>query len=144
MAYQASVSVERDAPADEVVAVERVLRSFGIQAAVETNYGRKSFGELPFVVYIVMPIVVGFLGALGADLYKGAKRFVQEITEARRGLDGEIFVKDEQSGTMLVLVSGLPEEAYRAFADVDWSELTGGSIVWDAEHGEWRNAFPRR
>jgi hypothetical protein len=140
MAHRRSVSVDRGAPADEVAAVERVLRSFGIQGPVEANYGRKSFGELPFVVYIFMPIVAGFLGKLGADLYESVKRLVEELTEARGGRDGQIFVADRETGTTLALDSGLPDEAYRAFAEIDWSKLEDGYVVWDTERGEWRNA----
>src|SRR5438105_13058130 len=113
------------APADEVEAVERVLRSLGFDAPVDASFERRGIGDYPWVVYVTTPVVAGFLGKLGADLYDGAKRLVLGMRDARKGARGSVVVRDED-GTQLVLASTIPDEAFRALQALDWGALKGG------------------
>jgi len=36
-----------------------------------------------------------------------------------------------------MLASGIPEEAYQALFDLDWSRARGGMIMWDGASGRW-------
>ncbi len=81
------------APAEEVEAVERVLRSLGIDGDIDAGIEHRGVGDYPWVVYVMTPIVAGFLGKLGADLYDGAKRLVLGIREARKDKQGSVVVR---------------------------------------------------
>jgi hypothetical protein len=133
-----TVLLDVEASPEEVAAVERVVRSFGIGGRVEAGLHRKALGDLPFTVYVFMPVAAGFLGALGTDLYAGLKRFLTGIVEARNGRRGAVVIRD---GAQLVLSSDLPDEALQALAELDPSELEDGYWVWDRDAHEWRNAF---
>lgn len=128
------------AAAEDVEAVERVLHSLGFHASVDAGIVRHGIGDYPWVVYVTTPIVAGFLGKLGTDVYDGAKRLVFGIRDARKGAQGSVVVRD-RDGTQLVLASTIPDEAFRALQALDWSELKGGYIQWDDEGKEWRRVF---
>jgi hypothetical protein len=137
----ARVSVDdKTTTPDQLESVEQVLRSFGIEPQVEADYVRKSLGELPFIVYVLMPIVGGFLAALGSDIYQATKRLLSDLQAAHDGRRGELVVDDREAGTRIVLGTELPDDALQALAALDWDQLEGGHLVWDAQDQRWRSS----
>jgi hypothetical protein len=136
------ISMDEEASPAEVEAVAAVFAEAGFNGPVSANVGRRSLGDLPYVVYLsATPAVFfkGFLEAAGKDGYESLKGLVLKVTEARKGRDGSIVVEDRQSredSTVLVLSADLPDEAFVALEDLDLEALKGTYLVWDREGGK--------
>jgi len=150
------VVVEREAPPEEIQALEELFRGAGVRAEVRAAYVRLSALDLPYAVYVLAPLtwialkfLGGAAGAAGTDAWEafrdggwlGLQRFVQEVGRARGERDGSVVIRDPE-GPDVVLSDRLPEEAFRVLAELDWRELTNGQLFWNQEKGDWHHATP--
>jgi len=150
------VVVEREAPPEEIQALEELFRGAGVRAEVRADYWRLSALDLPYAVYVLAPLtwialkfLGGAAGAAGTDAWEafrdggwlGLQRFVQEVGRARGEREGSIVVRDPE-GPDVALSDRLPEEAFRALAELDWRELPNGQLFWSQERCDWHHAAP--
>jgi hypothetical protein len=139
MAENFAVAMDEEASVAEVEAVEAVLRKAGFSEPVSPSVGRRSLGDLPFVIYVSAPVMAflsAFMGAAGKDAYDSLKHFVRDVRAARRDRPGSIVIEDRESredSTVLVLSADLPDEAFEALADLDFEALKGAYLVWDRD-----------
>lgn len=64
---------------------------------------------------------------------------MRDLWNAREGTgngEGHVDFGDLED-TRLIMPPTLPDEALDALEDLDWDELRGGWIVWDADRREW-------
>jgi hypothetical protein len=140
-----AVVVEYDAPDGRVEAVERALREAGIEATVDASYESRALGALIWLVDVSLGTgLVAFFKTLGEEAGKDAwaamKQLVTNLLAARvDDGEGRILLRADDYNDVYVL-GELPDEAYRALFDLDWSELRAGSLVW--RDGEWYNSTP--
>jgi hypothetical protein len=134
------IHIEETAPPGHADAVVDAFRQAGFDVEVQADYGRRSLGDLPWVVQVAVDgSLAGFFGALGVDAYNRFKALVHAIRHARAGAgsgEGEIDFADSDA-THLIVGSQLRDEAMDALADADWSDLQGGWLVWRADRQEW-------
>lgn len=143
---------------EELEAVKGVLRSAGLDAEVQPGIVELSAEPGPWVADLVsvgqnaVLVIAAFFGAVGAgfaqkagqdawdefrgDGWRGLKRFMQELTFARGGSSGRVTLRGVGHPDMS-LDSGLPDDAYKSLADLDWSQLSEGTLGWNRETGEW-------
>jgi hypothetical protein len=142
-----AVVIEYGVPDGRVEAVERALREAGIEATVDASYESRALGPLIWLVDVPLGAgLVAFFKALGEqagkDAWEAMKQLVTNLLAASVD-DGEGEIRLRADGYNDVYVFGeLPEEAYRALFDLDWSELRAGSLAW--RDGEWYNSTPAR
>lgn len=141
------VLLDRHATSDEVAEVRAVFERTGHSAMVRAVWEKPpQTGNGAFWMTLVLLGVSfkgfadGFFGKLGEDAAVALRDFVEELRKARRGSThaNEGWVAfDDPDDTNVMLSSGLPDEAYRALLDVDWSDARGGTIMWDDATGRW-------
>jgi hypothetical protein len=140
------VLIESGAPAGNDVAVANAFSRAGFEVDVEAAIERRGLGDFPWLVRVAVEgSLAGFFGAFGVDGYAAVKRWIRDVWNAREGAGngrGSIEVVDSGS-SHLILSNTLPDEALNALMDIDWSELSGGYIVWNAERGEWVDHLAR-
>ncbi len=150
MSVNFAVAMDEEASAAEVESVEVLFRKAGFDGPVTADIGRRSLGDLPFVIYVSAPVMAflsGFAGAAGKDAYDSLKRFVRDVRAARRGRDGSIVIEDRESredSTVLVLSADLPDEAFEALAGLDLEALKGAYLIWDRDGDKgWHDPMAR-
>jgi len=142
-----AVVIEYDVPDGRVEAVERALREAGIEATVDASYESRALGSLIWLVYVPLGTgLVAFFKAIGeqagTDAWEAMKQLVTNLLAARvDDREGHIRIRADDYNDVYVF-GELPEEAYRALFDLDWSGLRAGSLVW--RDGEWYNSTPPR
>jgi hypothetical protein len=138
------VHVEDTASRDQVRAVAEAFARAGFEVEVEPDYGRRALGDLPWVVYVPLAVPISafftaFASEAGKDAYAVVKSWVHDVWEARAGAgngEGSVHLADPDASN-LILSNSLPDEALDALRDLDWDELGGGYIVWNAVRREW-------
>lgn len=134
-----AVSMDEEARPEEVEAVAAAFEEAGFDGPVSADIGRRSLGDLPFVIYVgaaPAAFLSAFAGAAGKDAYESLKKFVGRLVVARRERRGSVVIEDREShedSTVLVLPSDLPEEAFAALADLDLEAPKGAYLIWDRE-----------
>ena len=138
------ILLEMEALPHEVIAVEGVAKDEGIRSSVRATFFRMSEGQLPWVIFLMAPIVVfsaAFFKAAGQeagrDAYQALRRFVSKLYAARRDASGSVAFWDPETNTHVALQRDLPAEAYRKLILIDPEQLEGGHWVWDFEQNEW-------
>ena len=138
------ILLDMEALPQEVVAVKEIAEEEGIRGSVRAAFFRKSLGDLPWVIYLLVPVLVfcsAFLkGAgqeAGRDAYQGLRKFISRLYSARRDRNGSVVVRDSDTFTHIVFQDDLPEEACRQLAQIGQERLEGGYWVWDFEQGRW-------
>jgi hypothetical protein len=138
------VSLDEDASATEVAAVEALMSDFGFDAEVSASYARRSAGPLPWVLLITgiawVPFLKKFAERAADDAYDSLKSWLLRVQDARRGRkDGSIEFIDEPSGTWIVLGTDLPSDAIEKLFRVDPARDGGeaGHISYNTEEGDW-------
>ena len=138
------ILLDAEALPREIAAVEAVAQKEGIRGSVRAAFFRKSLGDLPWVIYLLAPVLVfcsAFLkGAgqeAGRDTYQALRGLVERLYHARRNRHGGVIVRDSDTFTEIVLQDDLPEEAYRQLAQMGPKRLEGGYWVWDSEQNRW-------
>lgn len=114
----------------------------------------RSFSYLVVVSVPITLIASKFFGgaaeAAGADTWaafrdggwKGLERFVREIGRAHGSeRTGSVRI-EEPDGPRVTLASHLPEEAFEALGELDWSEMTGGWLGWGEASEGWLHVAP--
>ncbi len=144
------ISMDEEASAAEVEAVAAVFKRAGFDGPASASVGRRSLGDLPFVIYVSAPVYVfltAFASEAGKDAYASLKQFVLDVRAARRGREGSILVQDRENredSTVLVLSADLPEEAFAALEDLDLEAKKGAYLVWDRDHDKgWHDPTAR-
>lgn len=132
--------LDADATESERAAVGATVRSFGFDQGVEGVVDEVGLFDGPgldgWLLSISTPIVAGFLGAVGGDGYQRLKQLVEGVRKARGGRPGVVEVRGLDD-TGLILRGNLPDDAFRALIDLDWTELQGGRIEWSDVDQEW-------
>ncbi len=138
------VLLDSGASAAEITAVTDVLRDEGMEGSVKAAFSRRGADELPWVIFLMGSVAVFFTAFLkgfgqeaGRDTYQGLRRLISRLFRARRNSNGSVTLSDEDTRTEIVLVDGLPEEAYRQLAEKNLEELKGGYWTWDPKLGTW-------
>lgn len=149
------ILMDDTASAEEVAAVEQVAGTSGLHWDVRPDYGRKSAGDLPWIVMLGVPLgtmLTAFAKSYGETLGKHAadgtakaaadlRRWLVSLYEARRG-DGQVLLDDPETHTQVLLDRDLPQEAIEALWDVDPARDGGeaGHLSWDPAkrwHAPW-------
>jgi hypothetical protein len=141
------VLLDRYASPEEVASVRAVFERARHRAMVRAVWEKPPYtGNGAFwmtLVLVAMPFhsfLDGFFGKLGEDVADALRDFVDDIREARRPstLADDGWVEfDDLEDTHVMLSGGIPDEAYRALLELDWDEVRGGTIMWDADVGRW-------
>jgi hypothetical protein len=145
------VMFERTAAADEVAAVEAIFARSGIP--VQVAYGSEARFGLPvsaldwFVVVVLGGPIVSFFSSLGSkaadDAYEPIKKWFLEMIGARGAQeDGYVQILDTD-GTTLEVDGEIPDHALEALAEIDWENVRGNHLLWDAGTGRWVDAKER-
>jgi hypothetical protein len=139
-------SLDAEATDSELAAVNSTLRSLGFDQGVEFIVDEVGLLDGPtfegWLLTISTPIVAGFLGALGGDGYGRVKQLVRGVHAARHGQPGAVRVEGLDH-TQISLRSNLPDDAFRALKDLNWTELQGGLIEWSEVDRQWYRAGTR-
>jgi hypothetical protein len=142
------VSLEAEASANEIAAVAAAFAEAGIPAEVKADFERRGAGgNYPWLVVVSVPAAAFFTtlaNEAGKDAYKVLKRLVGRIHEARKASSkakGSLTLVDEATGTWIALPPGLPDEAWRLLPEAQLTELPSGSLRWDPETLQWRDAW---
>lgn len=156
------VELDVGAPGDELEAVTEVFRGVGLDAEVRPGIIEHSAEPGPWVADVVTvgehailfiaaifgagaaAVGVGFAQKAGEDAWdefresgwRGLERFMRELTSARGGEGGRLTMRGVGHADVS-LHSGLPDEAYEELAQLDWEQLSGGSLGWSEENGDW-------
>jgi hypothetical protein len=141
------VLLDRYATPDEVERVRSVFERAGATAQVRAVWEKPpQTGNGVFWIVLVLVGVSfksfadGFFGKLGEDAALTFRAFVDELRDARRDstLADDGWVEfDDIDDTKVMIAGGLPDEAYRALLDLDWSSVRGGMLMWSHESGQW-------
>lgn len=145
------VTVDLHAPQEEMDALVAVFADVGIEADVKDGYLRMSGGVLPYAVFVLVQLkwlaaafAVGASGKAGADSWdayrdggwEGLKVFIQRVARARRNDPaGHITIRDP-TGPDVDLDEGIPDEALRELAELDWPAMKSGRLSW-RDGGGW-------
>jgi hypothetical protein len=136
------VYLDDTATPEEIAAVRDVFERYGIDAPVEANYMRKSAGVLPWLVHVAIDTAVGdVLKHLARYAASGVKDWAKEIWRARQASTadrGSITLQDTE-GTVVVIPSGLEDDAFDALAHLDWDDARGHYLTWDHVERKWRD-----
>ena len=138
------IVLDMEALPQEVAAVKEVAEEEGIRGSVRATFFRKSLGDLPWAIYLLVPVLV-FCSAFlkgsgqeaGRDAYQALRQLISRLYNARRDRKGSVVVRDSDTFTHIVFQDDLPEEAYRQLAQIGQERLEGGYWVWDFEQGRW-------
>lgn len=131
--------MDKQADAAEVAAVADLFKEAGFTGSVRAEIEHRSAGEIPFVIYVSVPVTAflsAFAGAAGKDAYDSLKDFLRRIREARRNRSGSVVIRNPdgtRDSTVLVLSADLPDEAFEALSDLDLEANKGAYLVWDEE-----------
>jgi hypothetical protein len=146
------VLLDRYATPNEIANVRAVFARTGREAMVRAVWEKPpQTGNGAFWMTLVLLAVPfkafadGFFGKAGEDTWMALRKLVEELREARRGstLADEGWVEfDDPDDTQVMLASGIPDEAYEALLELDWSAVRGGTIMWDEERGRWFDLNP--
>jgi hypothetical protein len=141
------VLLDRYATPQEVDEVRTVFERAGARAMVKPVWEKPpQTGNGAFWMVLVLlgfsfkSFADGFFGRLGEDAADALRQLVEELQRARRqsrhANDGWVEFDDPED-TKVMLRSGLPDHAYQALLDLDWSEHRGQMLMWDEEAREW-------
>jgi hypothetical protein len=141
------VLLDRYATPDEVAEVRAVFERAGGSAMVRAVWEKPpQTGNGAFWMTLVLlgvsfkAFADGFFGKLGEDAAVALRDFVEDLREARMDSthadDGWVEF-DDVDETNVMLSSGVPEEAYQALLEIDWSHARGGMIMWDGASRRW-------
>lgn len=136
------VYLDDTATPEEVAAVREVFERYGIDAPVEATYMRKSAGVLPWLVHVAIDTAVGdVLKHLARFASSGVRDWTKEIWRGRQpsAADRGSITLEDGEGTVVVIPSGLEDDAFDALADLDWDDARGQYLTWDDVEKEWRD-----
>jgi hypothetical protein len=144
-----NVQVDVEASAAEVRDVEDAFARAGFaEIIVRADQVRRSTGLLPWIVAVTIGVPVksffdGFFATPGERAYDALGAWVKDIWRARHSdvRAGSISIEDPD-GTTVILSTTIPDEAIAALADLDWDQLCGGYLIWNAERREWQDVLP--
>ena len=139
------ILLDLDASAAEVTAVMDVAREEGIHGSVQATWFSRVLEESPWIICLLAPVGVFFHAFFatvgkeaGKDAYEGIRRLTSRLVGARRSSNGSVELWDDNTRTHIILISGLPEEAYKQLAQKGLEQLKGGYWTWDSKLKEWR------
>lgn len=139
------VLLDSSASADEVTAVREVFNDAGLMVTVRPSYKRKGVGDFPWIVIISAPLtafLTAFAAAAGKGFYKELKKLVHSIRSKRTktsGTRGDFIIIDSESGIWILLNPDIPEDAYRALAELDLDAFLGSGVLkYDNDEKEWQ------
>jgi hypothetical protein len=141
------VLLDRYASPAEVEDVRAVFQRAGARAMVRPVWEKPpQTGNGPFWIVLILlgvsfkAFADGFFGKLGENAADALREFVEELRRTRdqstRADNGWIQF-DDPDDTKVMLGADLPQEAYEALLQLDWSEHTGGMLMWDDTAHEW-------
>jgi hypothetical protein len=119
---------------------------FEVEVAPEIEFR----GVGPWVVsaLVLAPFSTFFsamAAAAGKDAYEALKDWVRDVFASRQGAGRESgrFELADPDRTHLEFPSSIPDRAFDALRDIDWTEQSGDWLVWDDERGEWYDPTKR-
>ncbi len=133
---ESPVYIEANAPPGDAEAVERLFRREGFEVEVEPKLEHRAaaLDATNWIIQVGLKTTVeGFFLALGGA---GFKFFILDLIQARGGSNGHLDVGDPDN-TRLQIPTSIPGEALDGLADVQWADLRGGWLVWNADREEW-------
>jgi len=139
------VILDVSASNEEVQGVQDAFAKAGVEVDVQAAYERKGIGEFPWIVLLSVPATAFFsamAAAAGKDAYRALKGIIGAVWAVRKrcsGPRGDVILRDEDTGTWIMLEPDLPEEAYEKLAGLDPTRFRAGSLRYDWELGEWRS-----
>jgi hypothetical protein len=142
------VSLDVRASAGEVRAVEDAFARAGFQVEARPVVITRGAFVPPWVIYVTILVPVAeffraFAAEAGKDAYAAVKTWAKDVMAARRESgDGSVDLRDPE-GTTLILSTHFPEEALDALSEIDWDDVRGGYLLWDAEKERWFDQLKR-
>lgn len=144
------VEVVDTARDDELRQVEQFMAEVGFPVVPTRKHhpkqDRQRVGEaIPWVVTVVLAAPIGaFFAAIaneaGKDAYGAIKRWVLGLSRASAPHGyGNLEIFDGEGSHLDIREAALPEEAFAALLDIDWSSASGRMLTWSDEHG-WVDA----
>jgi hypothetical protein len=147
---EAFVLMESGAPPHEVHAVRDVLYDAGLDLPVDASLVRRSLGDLPWYLLLVVPLakfgwtftgkVAERLGERTGDaIANSLSMIVRRLWQSRSGPEGRMELEDSLTKTRIMLTEDLPDEAYAALRQIDLTEpeLEGNVLVFDPIMAKW-------
>ena len=144
-----AVYLEDDARPAEVAAVREAMEQAGYDdVLVEAAYSRRSAGDLPWVLMVLVGVAVGsffkgFFTKAGEDAWVSIRRWVTQMYEARKispRQEGGLVVEGEDH-VSIALSSDLPNRAFVLLVSEELPPSPSGLIVYDGKLGRWRDAW---
>lgn len=143
MGIEAYVTVPRAVSQSELEAITSELRSAGLEFDEPAAAERRITGVEEFVFVVAISTSLhGFFKRLGeeagSDAYKALKGLVARL-RAKAGApeDGIVIVQDQRSQIRVDLTPELSDAAYRALLELDFEDLSEGTLTWDDPAGIW-------
>jgi hypothetical protein len=142
------VSLDEHATGAEVEEIEQIFDEAGTPAIVRASIRRRAAIELPWIVYVALPVAItlatflrafaaGFGDETGRDAWRGLKALITRTSEVRRGAsDRDGVIELEHGSQTIILTDRIPDEGLRQVADGELPD--GGYFVWDAESESWK------
>ena len=126
--------LDAGASPDEVTAVSQIARDEGLPGPVNATFSAKSIEDVPWWVILLVfsnfTLLKGFLNEAGRDSYKGLRRLMSRLFNARPNKQGKVHITvRRQFRTMIVFTYDLPEEAYSQLSEIDLENLESSSIT---------------
>ncbi|WP_159395067.1 hypothetical protein [Streptomyces sp. 2323.1] len=87
-------------------------------------------------VLVILPLQA-FLSSMGEDAYRALRKAIERLFRAA-GADGrEVVFQDRPTELQVVLVPGLPEDAYAKLHSLDLSRFRSGTLSFDQGRRCW-------
>jgi len=132
------IVIEYAAPPGHAETVADVVVRAGFDIDVVSRFGHRGVGEFPWLVQVHIEGTMGnFFPELEAQGFATFSALLRDIWMVRDANgDGQLELVDVE-GTRIILPPSLPDSAIEALKSTDWSEISGGCLIWAADHRKW-------
>jgi len=140
------VQMDISASEGEIQAVRQAFKEAGLSAQVDAVVEVRSEGLPPAITEVVVAAAgiffAGFVGAAGADAWKGLRDLIAKLHHAREPVrKGSIAIWVKKARERIIFKDGLPDAAFREIAEMEIRHTNSGQIQWDDLNGEWRDSW---
>jgi hypothetical protein len=140
------VHMDISASEGEIQAVRQAFKEAGLSAQVEAQVEFRSAGPSPGVIEVAVATAGiffgGFVGAAGADAWKGLRDLIAKLYHAREpARKGSIAIRVKEVRERIIFKDGLPDAAFREIEEMEIRHTNSGQIQWDDPNGEWRDSW---
>ena len=135
-----------DTARGELLTVQQLMGEVGFDVVPVRKHHPEQDQEhvneaIPWIVTVVLaaPIAAFFTSIAteaGKDAHTAIKRWVLGLSRAGTPHGyGEIEIIDREGSYIKIREAALPEEAFAALLDIDWSNVRGKRLIWGNDYG---------